>query len=284
MKFRDAMIDLDMAPDLSCIRGDWSLIERALGALVENAAEAVEESGRIRICADELTVVSSHHSVRGYPEPGRYVRLQVTDDGPGMDKDALAKALLPFFSTKDKGRGSGMGLPVAYGLVGSQGGYLTVESEPQEGTTASVYLPVMPVVQSIEIAEDTPAGDEETILIVDDETSVTGTVSEMLRELGYSVYVANSGEEALRIYSDKKGAIDLVILDMMMPKMSGKETFESLKEIDPGLRVLLTTGFDHQEPDAKKICEENPAAFVAKPFKAETLSEAVKETMERKEP
>ncbi len=277
-------IKKDLAVDLRCVNADWPLIEEALRNLLENAAESMPEGGEISVSTEQVETVRQSANVINYPEPGTYVRIRIKDTGDGMDMGTLAKAFVPFFSTRAKAKGAGMGIPVAYAMVKRHNGYVTLESEPGKGTIASVYLPIQPIIENIDIDDASVAGGTETILIVDDEKEVTSSVFEMLKELGYSVLTANSGRQALKIYKEKRPEIDLVILDMMMPEMSGLQTYESLKNIDPELNVLLTSGVEQQMLNAGKISEKCGDSFVPKPYRLDKLSRIIRENIERGRP
>ena len=278
----DLTISTDFAFNLQCVKADWMLIEQALDALFENAVEATPESDEIIISTEQVEVTGPSSTIINYPAPGTYVRMQIRDRGHGMDAETTAKAFIPFFSTKEKGKGTGtgLGLSIAYGIIKKHFGYLTLESGPGCGTTTSIYLPLQPVIETIDIDDSLVARGTETILIIDDEHEVTNTVSEMLGELGYSVYTANTGDEALNIYRENKSHIDLVILDMIMPDMSGEETYHSLKDIDPDVKVLLTSGFDHQWSDAEKMCDLTTTSFVSKPYRLDNLSTVIRKSID----
>jgi PAS domain S-box-containing protein len=272
----------NLGVDLRCVSADWPLIEEALTALLENAAESMPEGGEISVSTEQMEITHPSTNVINYPKPGTYVRITIKDTGDGMDMETLSKAYMPFFSTRNKAKGSGMGIPTAYATTRRHNGYLTLESEPKKGTVASIYLPVQPIIETIDIKDATVSRGTETILIVDDEKEVTTRVAEMLRELGYSVLTANSGKQALKIYKNNRPGIDLVILDMMMPEMSGIETYGSLKNIDPELNVLLTSGVEQHTLNAEKIGEGSVHSFVPKPYRLDRLSRIIRENIEKR--
>jgi two-component system, cell cycle sensor histidine kinase and response regulator CckA len=215
-------------------------------------------------------------------KPGRYVRVAVTDTGIGMDEQTKKRIFEPFFTTKDMGRGTGLGLASVYGIVKIHNGIIEVHSEKGHGATFTIYLPA----SDKEIVGERPATADivkgtGTILLVDDEDVIADVGSEMLEVLGYKVSVAKSGWEAIETYKKKRNEIDMVILDMIMPDMDGRETFYGLKAIDPGVKVILSSGYSI-DARSTKMMEEGCYGFIQKPYNMNTLSQKVKEVLERR--
>jgi CheY-like chemotaxis protein len=211
--------------------------------------------------------------------PGRYVRISVADTGTGMDEKTRLRIFDPFFTTKEMGRGTGLGLSMVYGIVSGHGGIIDVASEPGRGTTFFIHLPATERWAAREEAlSDKLVKGRETVLLVDDEEMVLQVTRELLECLGYAVVTARSGGEAVELFLEKEGGIDLVILDMIMPGMSGARTFECLRAIDPGIRVILSSGYS-MAGQAQEIMDRGCNGFLQKPFRMENLSRKIQEVL-----
>jgi len=211
---------------------------------------------------------------------GKYVKISVTDTGTGMDEKTRERIFDPFFTTKEMGRGTGLGLATVYGIIKGHGGMITVDSEPGHGTTFNIYLPASEKkVAKEKTAPGTIARGTETILLVDDEKMILEVSKELLEFLGYRVYAAGSGQEAIAVYMEKQKEIDLVLLDMIMPGISGGETFDRLREIDPEILVLLFSGYSING-QAQEIMDRGCSGFIQKPFQIENLSQKVREMLD----
>ena len=208
--------------------------------------------------------------------------MTISDTGVGIDKETQARIFEPFFTTKEMGRGTGLGLASVYGIIKNHGGYINVYSEKDQGTTFSIYLPAsekaaLAPPEEVNLPISKGSG---TILLIDDEQMILDVGSELLEELGYVVMLARSGTEALEVYSNHRNSIDLVIMDMIMPGLGGGETFDRLKKIDPGIKVLLSSGYSING-QATKILERGCDGFIQKPFNMQQLSEKIREIMDR---
>jgi PAS domain S-box-containing protein len=240
---KEITISRELSEDLFAVSADEAQIHQILLNLYVNAADAMPGGGDLIISTRNV----AHQELcdKPYkPKGGNYVELKVVDNGVGMDAKTADRIFDPFFTTKKMGRGTGLGLASAYGIIKGHGGYIDVDSEIGRGTTFSVYLPASEesVPKAPQIFDRTIPGTE-TIMIVDDEKMVCEVGCQMLEILGYRVFEANSGSQALEIYKQNRDAVDLVILDMIMPKMGGGETYDKLKEIDGDVEVLLSTGY-----------------------------------------
>ncbi|HQP31721.1 MAG TPA: response regulator [Deltaproteobacteria bacterium] len=215
---------------------------------------------------------------------GRFVVLTVTDTGMGMDDVTRARIFEPFFSTKERTRGTGLGLASTYGIIKHHGGSIAVESEVGIGTTFTIHLPATDkeAVSEPEITETLLTG-RETVLLIDDEDMIIDVGARMLAGLGYTVMTARSGREGLRLYDLHKDEIDIVILDMIMPDLGGKETFEALLRQDPGVKVLLSSGFGI-DGQAKEIMAAGCQGFIQKPFGMGDLSRMIRAVLDRHNP
>jgi len=213
-------------------------------------------------------------------KPGPYVKISVTDTGVGMDAGTRKRIFEPFFSTKGIGKGTGLGLASAYGIIRNHCGIINVYSEKGHGTTFTLHLPA----SEAKAAEPKPdkgrlfTGDE-TILIVDDEPEIILSVKELLKELGYKILTAQSGLKAIELYRERHGEIKLVILDMIMPEMNGRETLLNLMEIDNKVRVLLSSGYSING-EAAEILDMGCKGFIQKPFRIEEFSRKIRDVLD----
>jgi CheY-like chemotaxis protein len=215
-------------------------------------------------------------------KPGNYVKVSVTDTGVGIDEDTQQRIFEPFFTTKEMGRGTGLGLASAYGIIENHGGIINVYSKKGQGTTFNIYLPVKAGLVSQPNAEETDKEirrGHETVLIVDDEDIITDVGRKMLNKMGYKVLLANSGKAGVEAYRKHRDEIDLVILDMIMPDMGGGEAYDTLKEINPDVIVLLSSGYS-MDGQASEILERGCDGFIQKPFNMSQLSQAIQKTLD----
>jgi CheY-like chemotaxis protein len=215
-------------------------------------------------------------------KPGNYVLLTVRDTGMGMDKKTQEKIFDPFFTTKGMARGTGLGLASVYGIIKAHGGYIDVESKKRHGTAFSIYLPASSekeVIREKQLPEKILKG-KETMLLVDDEDIVLDVGEEMLRSLGYKVLIARGGKEAIELYKGNKDKIDMVLLDMVMPDMGGGETYDRMKEINPNVEVLLSSGYSI-DGQAEEILKRGCDGFLQKPFNMKELSRSIREILDK---
>jgi CheY-like chemotaxis protein len=253
-------------------------MEQVLLNLCINAWQAMPEGGDLYLRTENV-VFGDKESAAHHVPAGRYVKLSVTDTGRGMDKVTQERIFEPFFTTRSMGHGTGLGLASVYGIVANHGGCITVQSDIGRGSTFQLFLPASskaPVRESKE--ESRVLGGSETLLVVDDEQMLRRATRRLLDKLGYQVLVASGGEEALAIYRQNP-EIAAVILDMIMPGMSGAETFDRLKQLNPGVRVLLTSGYA-MDRQAQDILDSGCRGFVQKPYDLSTLAHKLRETIE----
>jgi len=250
--------------------------------LFVNAWQAMPEGGDILI--ETKNVFLDYNQTRPHQvNPGKYVKITVTDTGKGMDDEIKQRIFDPFFTTKERGRGTGLGLATVYGILKNHGGFITVHSELGIGTTFDIFLPASskrPIVETV-VKEDLLYGTE-TILLVDDEEIVIDVVGQILESLGYEVFLARSGQEAIESYWAKKSEIDLVILDLIMPKMSGSATYERLRGIDPKVKVLLSSGYS-VDGQASELLKLGCNGFIQKPFNNKELSKKIRDILDNKD-
>ena len=264
---------------LRTVEVDRGQIEQALLNLCINAWQAMPGGGDLYFetaNADLDDLFFKSHKLK----PGNYVKISVTDTGVGMDEKTKLRIFEPFFTTKQMGRGTGLGLASAYGIIKGHGGVIAVESKIGVGSTFHIYLPATEkaVIKEKKKSEEIYLG-HETILLVDDEEVITDVSREILETLGYTVMVAGSGREAIEIYKQHHGKIDLVIMDMIMPQMSGGEAFDVLKDINPDIKVILSSGYS-LKGQAAKIIERGCRAFLQKPFSIKDLSKKVRSVLD----
>jgi PAS domain S-box-containing protein len=272
---KDIVIHADLDKNLCPILADHGQIEQTLMNLLINAGEAMPHGGEITLRARN----ASPHMMEGKPytpKPGPYVLLSVTDTGIGMSRETQERIFEPFFTTKGLVNGTGLGLSSVYGIVKAHGGYIDVESKPDQGATFLIFLPASREVVPADSKDPQKAlHGTERILIVDDEGIVLEVAGHMLRQLGYQVVEAQNGHEALEIYQRDHDIIDLVIFDMIMPEMSGHELFEKIQATDPQTRTLLSSGYSLND-EARKILEVGCDGFIQKPFDLRELSRKVR--------
>jgi PAS domain S-box-containing protein len=267
--------------DIWMVNVDVGQIEQVLLNLYVNAWQAMTHGGDLYIETENVTLDNEYVKTKPYHvEPGNYVKVSVTDNGIGMDKNIQKRIFEPFFTTKDVGKGSGLGLASAYGIIKNHGGLINCYSEPGHGTTFNIYLPAYKkaVTEEKEPIEVALKGSG-TVLLVDDEELVVKIGKRMLEGLGYKVVPAKSGDEALKIYNHRPDGIDLVILDLIMPHMHGGEVFDRMKEINPRSKVLLSSGYS-LSGQAEKIMERGCDGFIQKPFNTVQLSRKIREILE----
>jgi signal transduction histidine kinase/CheY-like chemotaxis protein len=274
-----------LVPSVLPVETDASQMEQVLLNLYVNAGHAMPRGGRLQVKTENIFLYSGDFLTESTQlNPGRHVKITISDTGIGMDETTLQRIFDPFFTTKKLGKGSGLGLYCAYGIIKNHGGHIQVVSKQGVGTTFIIYLPA----SDREISPtDSPSPRQmvgrETILLVDDEDKVRHTCRDNLKLLGYSVITADSGEKAIEIYNKKADEIDIVVLDMIMPGLSGKETYRRLKKINAEIRVLLASGYA-VNGQGREIMEEGCNAYIQKPFKIEQLSLMIRKIVESEYP
>jgi two-component system cell cycle sensor histidine kinase/response regulator CckA len=261
--------------DVWTVEVDRAQVEQVLLNLYVNAWQAMPQGGSLYLQTQNVVLNRAFSKPYGL-SPGHYVSIAVTDTGCGMAEAVRQRVFDPFFTTKEMGRGTGLGLASAYGIVRNHGGIITVDSAEGRGTTFTLYLPATDRAVAVE-SRTSPQirKGTETILLVDDEKMILDVGRQMLEKVGYRVLTSQSGEEALDVYAHFRQRIDLVILDMIMPDLSGGETFNRLKGIDPEVKVLLSSGYS-MEGQAKVILASGCRGFIQKPFTIHSLSQKIR--------
>ena len=259
---------------------DKGQIEQTLINLYVNAWQAMPAGGHLYL--ETRNEILDKDYVKSFNiKPGRYIKISIADTGVGMDEATQQRIFEPFFTTKEMGRGTGLGLASAYGIIKNHGGHINVYSEKSEGTIFTIYLPASgtEIIKEEEVSDTIKMGTE-TILIVDDEDMILNVGNHMLKKLGYTVLIARSGKEAVDIYKINKEKIDIVILDMIMPVMGGGETYDRIKEINPNVKVLLSSGYS-MDGQAAEILKKGCDGFIQKPFTAREVAQRIREILDK---
>jgi len=269
--------------DIWIIEADQGQITQVLMNLYINAWQAMPAGGDLY--TQTKNVLIDEDEGKNYQiKPGKYVRISVTDTGIGMDGSVKEKIFDPFFTTKEMGMGTGLGLASAYGIIKNHGGCINVYSEKGQGSTFTIYLPAMEAEGIAQPEESKTVNDivkgNETILLVDDEDMIVEIVGDCLKQLGYQILTAKGGKEAVDTYRKHMDEIDLVLLDMIMPGMSGGETYDRLKEINPGIKALLATGYS-LNGQAAEILNRGCNGFIQKPANMQALSKKLREILDK---
>jgi len=263
------------------VQGDPHQLEQVIINLAINARDAMPEGGVLSFATDLVELDAAYCRAHAGARPGDYVMLSVTDSGAGMPRDVQDHAFEPFFTTKEPGKGTGMGLAMVYGIVKNHGGTVRIYSEVGVGTTVRIYLPVPPGEQPAapaptEVEAVIPGS--ESLLVVDDDEAALSSTSEMLRYLGYSVRTAGSGAEAVEIYRREGHALDLVLVDLIMPGMDGRQCIRALRQINPGVRTLLATGYA-MDGVADELARDGILGLIQKPVGLVRLSRAIHQAL-----
>jgi PAS domain S-box-containing protein len=279
---KDVTLDVSMATDLSPVTGDATQLSQVLLNLCVNARDAMPHGGQIIISAANAGIGDQDVLLRA---GGPYVALEVTDTGEGMSKEIIERIFDPFFTTKEVGKGTGLGLSTAQGIISSHGGFLSVASEPGEGSTFTVHLPARPAQPAIEVQEDTgpPHGNGELILVVDDDASVVSITKQTLEVFGYEVLTAEDGAQAIGVFSRRYADIALVLTDMAMPVIDGAALIAALNRMRPGVPIIVTTG-NPSAASMSKIARTGVTNILTKPYSAEQLLRTLSEVLTKEGP
>lgn len=279
---REIRIHTKYEKEIWTVDVDRSQVEQVLLNLYVNAWQAMPNGGDLYIETRNV-VLDKKHITPFDVEPGNYAKIAVTDTGIGMDTVTQQKIFDPFFTTKEMARGTGLGLSSAYGIIRNHGGVINVYSEVGQGSTFNVYLPASEKEVTVKKTEPLEgiSGGTEVVLLVDDEAAILEVGREMLEAMGYRILLAKDGKEAVDLYSRHLGNIDLIILDMVMPDMGGGEVFDKVREINPGAKVLLSSGYSINGR-ASEILQRGCDGFIQKPFNLKELSGKVREVLDGK--
>lgn len=273
--------------NLHMVDGDHSQLEQICLNLLINASQAMVDAGEMFITTQNIFIPEDHR-YHFEVNPGRYVEIAIRDTGIGMEWEIQKKIFDPFFSTKEIGdkKGRGLGLATVFGIVKNHGGFITVESKKGEGSVFKVCLPASSKVHIKDLKKETPALDQmqrgsETVLMVDDEQEILNVGENFLEKLGYKPLVARNGLEAVEMFQLHKDEISLVVLDLIMPKMDGRQTFVRIKQIKEQTKFLITTGYTVDER-VEELIEKGCHGFIQKPFSLHEFSRVVRTILDKK--
>ncbi|MBN1655935.1 MAG: response regulator [Deltaproteobacteria bacterium] len=284
-------VRVNLENGLPLFEGDRGQIQSVLMNICINAVDSFDTAGEVSIETRRVCLDEKRSAKLGGIKSGNYIQLKVVDNGTGMDAYTMRNAFEPFFTTKPIGKGTGLGLAMAYGVVTNHKGAITIESELGKGTTISVYFPSTdrptPTLRSKENEEnsfDHPARrdgvDGAGILLVDDEPLFQSSTKRLLTKMGHEVFVADSGYEALDLYGKNSEKIAVILLDMIMPGMDGKEVFYKLKKINPNAKILIISGFD-KDDNVDRLLSHGAHGYLQKPFNMQTLSKELETIIRR---
>jgi PAS domain S-box-containing protein len=283
----DVEVNVRAASNLSTVFADPAQIEQIVMNLAVNARDAMPQGGLLKIETSNITLDEAYQ--RGYPNasPGKFVELKVSDTGSGMDEATKGRIFEPFFTTKEVGKGTGLGLSMVYGIVKQHDGHISVFSETGQGTTFRIILPVVENAVEKDEHEIQPEviGGTETILLAEDEEGLRNLATDVLNHLGYTVLQAKDGEAAVQLYVEHREKIDLLLLDVMMPRLGGPEAYERIREIDPEIPLIFMTGYS---PDIvasrfvnqNDLIRESGAMVIQKPYNIDVLGRHIREVLD----
>ncbi len=276
---KEIVIHASYQEDIWSAEVDRGQIDQVMLNLYVNAWQAMPAGGELYLRTENISLPEEKAALLDL-KAGGYVRIMVKDTGQGIDEEMREKIFDPFFTTKKMGRGTGLGLASAYGIIRNHGGIIDVKGRKGEGTTFYLYLPASGkrVPEEKKDTEQTMKGSE-TVLLVDDEDMILQIGEEMLENLGYRVLTAKGGKEAIELYSKNMGEISLVVLDVIMPEMNGRETFRELRKLNPQVKVLLASGYSINGK-AAEIINEGCNGFIQKPFSLKELSQRTREIID----
>ncbi|HUJ72387.1 MAG TPA: ATP-binding protein, partial [Verrucomicrobiae bacterium] len=273
----------NLASDIGSVRADPGQIEQVLMNLAVNGRDAMPNGGKLIVETANIILSEEYTRLHEDVKPGDYVMIAVTDTGGGMTDEVKARLFEPFFTTKPQGQGTGLGLATCYGVVKQSGGHITYYSEVDHGTTFKVYLPRISVrASSVPTAPSAPAtsGGKETILLVEDDHAVRGLNARLLRAKGYTVIEAANGREALRVVDQRQGnSVKLLLTDVIMPEMGGKELAQHFRAAHPDTKVLFCSGYTQEAIDRGGELEPG-TAFLQKPFTPMLLASKIREVLD----
>lgn len=274
----DITLKMSLAEGEVLVHADKGHIEQVLMNLAANARDAMPTGGVLSIGTDLLEIDEHYIQLHGYGTLGRHALIIFADNGSGMDEETRQRIFEPFFTTKETGKGTGLGLSIIYGIVKQHNGHISVYSEPGQGTTFRILLPLMPedvAVQDKEACQELLQGGNETILIVDDEASIRDYLKLFLTTLGYSVLLAQDGREAIQVFLEKGQDVDLVLMDVIMPNINGKEAALELRKRKTDIKIIFTSGYPYDLIKERNLQDDN-AQLLMKPMTPTDLARKIR--------
>jgi CheY-like chemotaxis protein len=273
---------LDLADSPLVVMADGGQLEQVLMNLAANAKDAMLEGGRLTISTGLQVMDEAYVAAYGYGKPGRYALITVADTGRGMAAETQKKIFEPFFTTKGIGEGTGLGLAISYGIIKQHNGYIKVYSEPGEGTAFKIYLPLSEETAPAEKTADpeTVKGGNETILVAEDDAALRQLSRIVLESFGYTVITAGDGDDAIAKFMENRERINLVLLDMIMPKKNGKEVRAAIRKVYPQIKILFVSGYTMDIITNKDLVEDG-VDFIQKPYQSKSLLLKLREVLDR---
>jgi CheY-like chemotaxis protein/two-component sensor histidine kinase len=279
----DIQLTTDLDPLDLLVKIDSGQIEQVLINLATNARDAMSKGGTLTIGTGVLEVDEAFVQAHGYGKPGRYALITVSDTGIGMDEKTKSRIFEPFFTTKELGKGTGLGMAIVYGIIKQHNGFIHVYSEPQIGTTFRIYLPLIQTEQeAVEeiITPVPPEGGTETILVAEDNREVRELVQEVLTSFGYVVITAEDGIDAVEKFKANKKNVKLILMDIIMPKKSGKEAFREIMKLKTGVKIIYSSGYTLDVIQSRDVLDTG-AELIMKPVQPIELLRKVRELLDR---
>ena len=278
----DIELKLELNEEDLFVMADPVQLDQVLLNLAANARDAILKEGVVTIATEPVVLTQEFFKGEEYKKPGRYVLLSFADTGVGMDTETKEKIFDPFFTTKNVGKGTGLGLSMIYGIIKQHEGYINVKSEPGKGTTFKIYFPLIEAKDEKKETDALPTQDydgAETILVAEDDESVRALIKETLEKAGYRIIAAKNGEDAISKFEENRDKIQGLLLDVVMPKINGKEVYEQISRIRPGIKTLFMSGYSTNILSKKGVIEEG-INYIAKPISSKGLLKKVREIMD----
>jgi CheY-like chemotaxis protein/two-component sensor histidine kinase len=264
------------------IRADGNQLEQVLMNLAVNARDAMPRGGVFTVKTEQIDITEDFTNAHGYGKTGPYAMITISDTGAGMDEVTQKRIFEPFYTTKEVGKGTGLGLAVVYGIIKQHDGFINVYSEPGRGTTFRIYLPLIATEaaeKTVPQLEDAPARGTETVLLAEDDVNLRKLSRTVLAEFGYTVIEAVDGAEAVKKFMENKDTIQLLLFDLVMPKMNGKEAADEIRKIKPEMKVLFASGYDPDLLQQKELLGDG-VHLVYKPISPMDLLRKVRSVLD----